>query len=200
MQIALLVVMTILFAGILGSQSADAQQGFSFVKPDFLFQITNWIEDVRISITPFEDRADLIREFALDKQTRIDTALQRGETVPLAIEERRKELILESLAVDTTGNVFITIKSELDKLGEFNEIRILYSQFPDCIDNCTDQQKIDFNDRVNNLDTWQNKCMGTFDINNYDFSDNAFGKLSQLCPDLSKYSKNHLRTAISGYT
>ena len=68
-------------------------QQFSFAKPDFVFKITNIIEDIRLGLASAQDKIELIKEFAKDKQTRIDTALSRGETVPMEIEERRKALL-----------------------------------------------------------------------------------------------------------
>jgi len=176
------------------------EQGFSFVKPDFLFAITNWVENIRIDFASQEDKIALIQEFAFDKQTRIDEATARGEAVPLAIEERRLQLIAKVDTIGESKSVIDRFRADLNTLGELNEIRILYSQFPECIENCTDAEKQMFNDKVNSLDSWKEKCSGTFDIDNYDFTNDAFGKLSQLCPDLSKYGKNHLRSAISGYT
>ncbi len=172
--------------------------GFSFSQSNFLFKIQNVIEDIRINLASPVDKIDLIKEFALDKQTIIDTKTKNGEKVPLDIEERRLELIEKTDNITESVNIVTNIKNELQNLGEMNEIRILYSEFEDCKLNCTDQQLQEFNDKVNSLETWKNKCSGTFDINDYDYSMNAFEKLTEKCPDLTKFSKNHLRIAVNG--
>src|SRR3990167_6079436 len=166
-------------------------ESVSFVKPDFVFRITNIIEDIRLGLASAQDKIELIKEFAKDKQTRIDTALSRGETVPMEIEERRKALL-------DTASIGEKIKAEFDKLGEMNEIRILYSEFPKCLEICTEQDKEIFNERVNSLGTWKSKCSGTFDIDDYENTNASFDKLSDRCPDLKNFSKNHLRSVVSG--
>jgi len=171
--------------------------GFSFSESNFLFKVQNVIEDIRISIASPPDKITLIKEFALDKQTIIDTKTINGEKVPLDIEERRLELIDKSDNIAESVDVITQLKNELNQLGEMNEIRILYSQFEDCKINCTDQQLLDFNEKVNALDSWNNKCQGTFDIDDYDYSMNAFDKLSSKCPDLYKFSKNHLKSVVN---
>ena len=171
--------------------------GFSFSESNFLFKVQNVIEDIRISIASPPDKITLIKEFALDKQTIIDTKTINGEKVPLDIEERRLELIDKSDNIAESVDVITQFKNELNQLGEMNEIRILYSQFEDCKINCTDQQLLDFNEKVNALDSWNNKCQGTFDIDDYDYSMNAFDKLSSKCPDLYKFSKNHLKSVVN---
>jgi len=184
----------------LGVTPAFAQQGFSFAQPDFIFRITNIIEDIRIGFASAQDRIELIREFALDKQTRIDEATAKGEIVSMAIEERRLILIQKAFDEPNSISVANSIRAELNKISEMNEIRILYSQFPDCIENCTVNEKRMFNDKVNSLDTWKNKCHGTFDIDNYDYTITSYDKLTKLCPDLSKYTQKHLRLTVIGST
>ena len=171
--------------------------GFSFSESNFLFKVQNVIEDIRINLASPPDKITLIKEFALDKQTIIDTKTINGEKVPLDIEERRLELIDKSDNIAESVDVITQLKNELNQLGEMNEIRILYSQFEDCKINCTDQQLLDFNEKVNALDSWNNKCQGTFDIDDYDYSMNAFDKLSSKCPDLYKFSKNHLKSVVN---
>lgn len=206
MQIARFVVMTltVILVVTLGSQSAFAhttdiehtEKSFSFAQPDFVFKITNIIEDIRLQISSGQDKIELIKEFALDKQTRIDTALARGETVSLAIEERRNELLSERNDDHTTGlQVF---RDKVNEVAELNEIRILYSQFDECTTSCSEIEKEQFNEKVNSLDTWQNKCSGDFDIHDYSLSNSSFDDLTQKCPDLKQYSKNHLITAMNG--
>ncbi len=206
MQIARFVVMTltVILVVTLGSQSAFAhttdiehtEKSFSFAQPDFVFKITNIIEDIRLQISSGQDKIELIKEFALDKQTRIDTALARGETVSLEIENRRTEIINKANNITP----FESIRKELEVLGEMNQIRILYSNFDECTTQCSEIEKEQFNEKVNSLDTWQNKCSGDFDIHDYSLSNSSFDDLTQKCPDLKQYSKNHLITALSGKT
>ena len=47
--------------------------GFSFSESNFFFKVQNVIEDIRINLASPVDKIDLIKEFALDKQTIIDT-------------------------------------------------------------------------------------------------------------------------------
>ena len=171
--------------------------GFSFSESNFLFKVQNVIEDIRIIIASPSDKITLIKEFALEKQAIIDTKTINGEKVPLDIEERRLELIDKSDNIEESVDVITQLKNELNQLGEMNEIRILYSQFEDCKINCTDQQLLDFNEKVNALDSWNNKCQGTFDIDDYDYSMNSYDKLSSKCPDLYKFSKNHLKSVVN---
>lgn len=171
--------------------------GFSFSESNFLFKVQNVIEDIRIIVASPSDKITLIKEFALEKQAIIDTKTINGEKVPLDIEERRLELIDKSDNIEESVDVITQLKNELNQLGEMNEIRILYSQFEDCKINCTDQQLLDFNEKVNALDSWNNKCQGTFDIDDYDYSMNSYDKLSSKCPDLYKFSKNHLKSVVN---
>ena len=171
--------------------------GFSFSESNFLFKVQNVIEDIRIIVASPSDKITLIKEFALEKQAIIDTKTINGEKVPLDIEERRLELIDKSDNIEESVDVITQFKNELNQLGEMNEIRILYSQFEDCKINCTDQQLLDFNEKVNALDSWNNKCQGTFDIDDYDYSMNSYDKLSSKCPDLYKFSKNHLKSVVN---
>jgi hypothetical protein len=181
-------ILLILVAGVVTPVYAES---FSFVKPDFIFKITNIIEDIRIGLASAQDKIELIKEFAKDKQTRIDTALSRGESVPIEIEERRKALL-------DTSSIGETIKSELDRLGEMNEVRILYSQFPRCLETCTESEKELFNQKVNSLESWKSKCLGEFDIDSYENTNESFDKLAQKCPDLKNFSKNHLKSVVTG--
>ena len=171
--------------------------GFSFSESNFLFKVQNVIEDIRIIVASPSDKITLIKEFALEKQAIIDTKTINGEKVPLDIEERRLELIDKSDNIEESVDVITQLKNELNQLGEMNEIRILYSQFEDCKINCTDQQLLDFNEKVNALDSWNNKCQGTFNIDDYDYSMNSYDKLSSKCPDLYKFSKNHLKSVVN---
>ena len=159
MQIARFVVMTltVILVVTLGSQSAFAhttdiehtEKSFSFAQPDFVFKITNIIEDIRLQISSGQDKIELIKEFALDKQTRIDTALARGETVSLEIENRRTEIINKANNITP----FESIRKELEVLGEMNQIRILYSNFDECTTQCSEIEKEQFNEKVNSLDS-----------------------------------------------
>ena len=172
--------------------------GFTFSESNFLFKVQNVIEDIRINLASPTDKIELIKEFALEKQAIIDTKTINGEKVPLDIEERRLELIEKTDNIAESVDLITQLKNELNQLGEMNEIRILYSQFEDCKINCTDQQLQDFNEKVNALDSWNNKCQGTFDIDDYDYSMNSFDKLSSKCPDLYKFSKNNLKSVVNG--
>lgn len=172
-------------------------QSFLEPKENFVFGIKNIIQDIIITISPEEKRGQLIADFAKQLQTEIDDKSKRGEVISLDIEERRKELLNKEVMGNKVINLQ-SVKDEIASLGEMNEIRILYSQFPDCIKTCTDTDKQRFNDRVNSLETWKNKCSGTFDINNYKFNIDSFDKLSEQCPELKNYSHKHLRTVVSG--
>lgn len=179
---------------------SDNSRGFAFAQPDFTFRIINIIEDIRLGFASGQDKVELIKEFAKDKQTRIDTALSRGETVSLAIEERRIELVDKALGTGYVleSNGQLPFYQEINQISEMNEIRILYSQFDECTVSCTESEKQEFNDKVNSLETWKNKCSGSFDIDNYDYSNGGFDKLSNSCPDLKQYDRNTLLSKILG--
>lgn len=195
-QLSVMLIMTVLVVTV-GSQFAYAEQGFTFVKPSWVFGVQNFIEDIRLHVATGVDKIELIKEFALDKQSRIDEALTRGDTVSLALEERRLELLDRK---DINIVYLKSLKAEYNKIAELNSIRILYSQFPDCIENCTEAQKELFNDKVNGLNAWQEKCSGVFDINNFQYTFDSFDKLKQSCPTLKDYSQKHLKLAITGST
>ena len=169
-------------------------QGFSFGSSGIGLKITNIIEDIRLGLASQSDKIQLIKEFVNDKQSRIDNALSKGGAVPIDIEERRKDLVqkVESLSVGER------IKQEFDRLGEMNEVRILYSQFPRCLEVCSEQDKEMFNDKVNSLESWKTRCSGEFDIDEYENTDDSFDKLSEKCPTLKQFSKNHLRSVVLG--
>ena len=186
-------ILLILVASVVTPVFADS---FSFSKPDFMFKLTNIIEDIRLGIASTDDKVILIKEFAKDKQTRIDYALSRGDAVPLEMEERRKVLV-EKITTVGAGE---KIRHELEQFSDLNEVRILYSQFPECIESCTIQDKEIFNEKVNSLKTWKNKCSGTFDIDDYSNTDGSFDALTEKCPDLKKYSKNNIKSAMNGNT
>jgi len=203
MQIALLLVMSIILVGFVSSQSAFAQsdnQGFKFTKESIIFGIQSWVEDVRINFAQSEDKIELIKEFVAEKQARIDNAVNKGENVSLDVEERRKELLdVSKYGISSDDlEIFNNLKDEINVASEYNEIRILYSQFDDCTLNCTELEKQEFNDKVNSLDTWKLRCSGEFDIHEYALQQSSFDKLAQKCPDLNKFSQNHLKSAISG--
>ncbi len=169
--------------------------GFSFAKPDILFTITNFIEDIRIEIADsVETKNKLINEFINDKQSRIDKAFVNNEKISMDVEKRRTELIKKTSSIDSGVS---KLRSEIDTLSELNDIKILYSQFPDCIKTCDQNEKSIFNNKVNSLKSWKTRCTGIFDIDDYKFNDVSFDKLSSKCPDLKKYTKSALLQGIS---
>ena len=183
---------------ILPSAYAD-----SFLEPkeNFIFGIKNFVQDVIITITPEENRGQVIAEFAREIQTTIDDKSKHGEVISLDLEERRKELLNTEVRIGGFSGRVIdmdNIRSEIESIADMNQIRILYSQFPDCIESCTPEQKDIFNNKVNSLDSWQDKCSGIFDIDDYTYSTNSFDDLSDKCPDLKNYSHKHLKTIITG--
>lgn len=182
----------------------------SFTEPraDFGFAVKSFVQDIIIAVSPEEKRGERIAEFVFDLQKDIDAKTKRGEIVSLDVEDRRKDLMnrFETTVSNTQNGItaklpseaLTNLKADLELLGELNEIRILYSQFPECLKNCTPEQKDIFNEKVNSLQTWDNKCTGKFNIDDYKWTDASFDDLSKKCPDLQKYDKMHLKLEVSG--
>ena len=193
-------ILVILSIGVTPAFAQQDNQGFSFTRESIIFGIQSWVEDVRINFAQSEDKIELIKEFVAEKQARIDNAVNKGENVSLDVEERRKELLdVSKYGISSDDlEIFNNLKDEINVASEYNEIRILYSQFDDCTLNCTELEKQEFNDKVNSLDTWKLRCSGEFDIHEYALQQSSFDKLAQKCPDLNKFSQNHLKSAISG--
>lgn len=164
---------------------------FKSAKPTFIWKIQTLIEDFRLSIATGNDRAVLAFEFAENIQTTIDKSFLKGERIPQELEERRLKL----LNTDETQKTFFDgIRDRIVEAGELNQIRILYSEFKTCTETCTDQQKRDFNLKVNSLQTWKNKCIGIFDINDYKNDDASLDRLKSKCSDLNDVNKKTLRS------
>lgn len=173
-------------------------ENFQTAQPTFIWKIQTFVEDIRLAISSGADKAELALKFAEQRQNEIDGLLQKGERVPQEIEDRRLQLLEKVEPNKTTRTVIDNVKQDLQTLGELNEIRILYSEFKTCNEKCTDQQKKEFNDNVNSLETWKSKCSGTFDINNYKNTDESFSRLAENhCPDLKKYPKLEINRIFS---
>lgn len=183
-------------------------EGFSFAKPDFFFKIGNMFEDARIGLALglLDDKKgalELIKEFAENHQARVDEATSKGENVSMERNDRLNELYQKSVDIaehddKELRDIWAETRRIVKEVGEWNEIRILYTQFDDCIRDCSDAEKQMFSDKVNALETWQNKCTGTFNINDYQYTYESFDKLTDKCTDLKNYSDKHLKSFVSG--
>ncbi len=152
-----------------------------------------------------QKKVDLILEHANNRQIEIDELDKNSQPIPLELEQRRISKLQEAQEIvdrsEMTNTVVSTIGGLIDKIriaGELNEIRILHSQFATVKKFGTEQDRIDFNDRVNALRTWTENCIGTFDLNNFADDGISYDRLSDQCPKLKPYSESQIRTYISG--
>ena len=141
------------------------------------------------------EKAQLKLEFAEQRQMEIDFLDSRGLAIPLEYEERRiqklneaREIVNERIAVtpvvqnELLRRVIDSFET-LKQMGELNDIRVLYSQLPSVI-NAPDAVKERYNEKVNALDTWQEFCIGEFDVDNLRSLRTAVDDIEQQCPKL----------------
>lgn len=170
-------------------------------------------EDFRDFITfdPIQ-KAELKLQFAEERQREIDDLSDRGIPIPVEYEERRVQKLNEarliviertadtpSVAGSSLARVIDSFRS-VQQLGELNDIRILYSQLPEVI-NADDEVKQRFNDRVNELDTFQENCIGEFDVNTIDTMSVVFDRIAEQCPRLveleQQFGKDRIRSVVT---
>lgn len=177
---------------------ADAIQ-FQSAKPTFFWQIQNFVEDIRLTFASGEDKSALAKEFADNLQTKQDILFANGKQIPIAYEQRRIVLMNTATSQVQDEGILFKIKRELQTVSELNEIRILYSEFQNCLEACTEQEKRDYNLRVNSLDTWKSKCSGSFNIDNFQNTDASYNRLAlENCPTLNDYPKLEINRIFYG--
>lgn len=177
---------------------------------DFNWQLKVFREDVAEFFTfdPVE-KAELKLAHAEERQLEIDNLDQRGFAIPIEYEERRvakmneaSDLLNKSTEEGRVINQDIVDAFEtLRTMAELNDIRVLYSQLETVA--IADQQTKDrYNAKVNSLQTWQDNCIGEFDIDAVLPVRSAIDKIEEQCPKLlelqEQFGRERIRILVSG--
>lgn len=152
-------------------------------------------QDIRETLTfdPLE-KAKLKLQDAENNQSIINQSVDSGESVPVQLEERRVNKLNEALDIVTTNADSISNSAQLiedirflQRTGELNEIKLLYSQI-DEVKNADQTTKDEYNKRVNNLETWNQYCFKEFDIDEYLplGSDQSMKNIKETCPRIAE--------------
>lgn len=159
-------------------------------------------------------KAQLKLEHAQERQQAIDQLDSRGLAIPFEFEERRIQKLDEANVILTDSVVdraiiednnritdVITLFNTLRQMGELNDIRVLYSQIPSVID-ASPEIKAEFNAKVNSLVSWQENCVGEFDIDSLLPLSTTIDKLENQCPKLvelqEQFGRERLRLLVTG--
>lgn len=183
----------------------------------FLIKQVVWDFHELITIDP-QQKTELKIKHVQELQTEIETLVEENRPIPQEIENKRlqkldeiEELIDSELPPSDCSlgcpdpqlqqanfdrlTPFEQLKIKLEQLESFNEvneIRVLYGQFDNVQESNDENLKQQYNDMVNNLDSWDKHCNGSFDINSYSQSsksDSSYLRLSEQCPILKQYDK-----------
>ena len=90
---------------------------------------------------------------------------------------------------DDIANFFQSLFDEvmdfINRTGEIIVINQLYNDFPDVKARNNPSEKLEFNHKVNSLESWKQYCTGTFNIDNFNYDTLSYDKLAeQYCPPL----------------
>ncbi len=169
-------------------------------QPNLLWKLGTLFEDARQSVINMVDPVAAAKEKILDAsriQHQIFVLNEQGIKIPQAYEDRRMQKLDEAEGVSgKLGYEHAILK--LREIGEYNQIRILYSQFPDVANSLDSDRKDEFNRQVNALITWQTNCSGTFEVRDYRANDNSLEQLIKKCPALENHTIKNLRLAVAG--
>lgn len=100
--------------------------------------------------------------------------------------ERKESIALQKLRVDTDRVI-----NDLENISELNEIKLLVSQVQK-VSKSDQSTKDRFNQRVNALNTWNQYCIGEFNINNYlPLDESAIPKLEKQCPKMKELNEKY---------
>jgi len=171
---------------------------------DFGFTMNVFREDVAEFFT-FDPtaKAELKLKHAQEQQNKINDLDSRGLQIPLVFEERRIQKLNEAREIinNQEDSILTSTFNQLREMGELNDIRILYSQLPRVI-NADQQTKDDYNQKVNSLQTWQNNCIGEFDVDNMVPLSQAVMKIEAQCPKLidlqDKFGYERIKKMVTG--
>ncbi len=159
-------------------------------------------------------QAQLKLEHAQERQDAIDLFDSRGLAIPLEFEERRVQKLDEANVIlrdsieqemmfedgQRVSDVVETFNT-LRQMGELNDIRVLYSQIPSIIDS-SPEVKEEYNAKVNSLVSWQENCVGDFDVDSLLPLSSTIAKLENQCPKLvelqEKFGRERLRILVTG--
>ncbi len=90
-----------------------------------------------------------------------------------------------------------SIMSFLIQTKELYDINQLYSEFPVVKARNNTQEMLQFNDRVNGLESWKKYCEGKFNINNFNHDTLSYDKLAdQYCPPLKGKSITEIKEIL----
>lgn len=188
-------------------------------KPTLQWQIKVFFEDVQELITTDpQKKAQLVLEHVEQRQIEIDYLESQNQPIPKEFEERRlakldqaERLVADSMdlpfsdehgvmpkTASDSADPLVKAISTLKRVGELNEIRIAYSEFPDVINSGDENQIKEFNEKINSLDTWNDYCSGTFDANEYSHDPASFDRLTEKCPALKQHSINEIKGLFNG--
>ncbi len=158
-------------------------------------------------------QAELKLQHALERQQQINELDSRGIAIPLEFEERRIQKlteaneILSDRVVDTPASSDERLAQIIDtfetlmQMGELNDIIVLYSQIPSII-NASPEIKAEYNAKVNSLVSWQENCVGEFDVDSLLPLSSSLAKLENQCPKLvelqERFGTERLRLLVSG--
>lgn len=154
-------------------------------------------------------KAQLKLEFAQERQNEIDELNSQGLPIPVEYEQRRIQKLNEAIEIfnqrddQTILPEVITSIESLREMGEFNQVKVLYSQIGTVLVS-PQEVKDAFNSKVNSLDAFKKNCIGEFDVD--DFAqlnlDLAFEKLEEQCPRLEelekKFGRERIKMLITG--
>jgi len=177
---------------------------------DFSWSLKIFREDVLEFFTfdPIE-KAELKLQHAQERQLEIDNLDTRGFAIPIEYEERRVQKLNEASDIlnksNEEGRVILPELVEtfdtLRAMGELNDIRVLYSQL-ETVAIADEQTKANFNQKVNSLRTWQENCIGEFDIDSVLPVRTAIDKIEIQCPKLlelqEQFGRERIRLLVSG--
>jgi len=177
---------------------------------DFSWSLKIFREDILEFFTfdPIE-KAQLKLQHAEERQLEIDNLDTRGFAIPIEYEERRVQKLNEASDILNKSNeegrvILPEIVETFDTLrtmGELNDIRVLYSQL-ETVAIADEQTKVNFNQKVNSLRTWQENCIGEFDIDAVLPVRTAIDKIEIQCPKLlelqEQFGRERIRLLVSG--
>lgn len=212
MKLLLLIIMAVSML-ILFPQTQAFAQGV-VVTPSVGWYWNNFVEDIEeragfgFDCLCSRPVAELQAEHSERQQALIDELGGNGYPIPFEFEQRRAEKLGQAVQVlqtvsDESMNqqqrtTLEIVVARLQAISEINEIRILHSQIPQVI-NSDDATKQRFNDRVNNLQSWQEFCTGEFDIDNYKQDRTGWQLLKDDCSQLGEWERQYGYSAIKSY-
>lgn len=135
-------------------------------------------------------------ERRIEKLNEVNELVGEIKTRQIGTEDEFRTAVCDETIIQATGHCIhpndvnkdtLEIAKEIDLLnnvGELNDIRILYSQ-ADAVGEADQATKDAYNAKVNSLETWNEFCLGEFDIDDYHPINDNIEKLEMACPELA---------------